>query len=567
VSEMTRCLRAVVAAAAAALLAAGCASMPTSSAVHVGRVVPAPGGLSDLDVRVFPPSWHAGLDPAGVVGGFLRAVVNDDDDYAIARSYLTPDATRNWKSEAGLTTYDDSAVRVSASGNRVLLVAPRLGRIDARGGYEPAPGKVSVTFTMSHSGGVWRIDHLPAGVLLGASDAQRDFRLADVYYLNRAGTTLVPDQVLLRDSPRGIATALMAALLSGPGPWLGPAVHSAAPRGTTLVGTVPIHDDGVADVNLSASVRSLSPDQLRALAAQVAWTLRQVYGVTAVRLLTDSAPLAISGLPTRQSVTGWPSYDPAAAPVPHGLVYVAGGQLRATGADAAAVRRSDPGNAVSAARSRDGQTLAVVQRIGGVDRLLVGPTGRRLVPRLSAATMTPPTFDGSNRVLTVVTGPGGRHVVAIDAVGREQKVAAAGDLLSQPVSALQISRDGARVAAVVGRGRLLIGRVATGRGGIDAIGGVRPIAGALTGVRGVAWSGADTVMVTAAGGRGRELVETDVDGYAVRAVDIAAVQGSVIGVAAGPRLPVTVATSDGELWVHDNGWRPLASGTAAAYAG
>ena len=565
-SELTRSGRAVLAAAAVALVTS-CASMPTSSGVHVGRVVPAPGGLSDLDVRVFPPSWHAGLDPAGVVGGFLRAVVNDDDDYAIARSYLTPSATRTWKSDAGLTTYDDSAVRLSASGNRVVMVAPRLGRIDARGGYQPAPGKVSVTFTMSHVGGVWRIDRLPEGVLLGGTDAQRDFRLADVYYFNRAGTTLVPDQVLLRDSPRGIATALMTALLSGPGPWLGPAVHSAAPRGTSLVGTVPIHDDGVADVNFSASVRSLSPDALRALAAQVAWTLRQVYGVTAVRLLTDSAPLAISGLPTRQPVTSWPSYDPAAAPVPHGLVYVDGSRLRATGADAGAVRRSDPGHAVSVARSRDGQTLAVVQRVGAVERLLVGPTGRRLVPRLTAASMTAPTFDGSNRVLTVVNGSGGRHVVAIDAAGHEQKVTAAADLLAQPVSALKISRDGARVAAVVGAGRLLIGRVATGRGGIDAIGGLRPIANSLTDVRDVAWSGADTIVVTAAGSRGRELVETDVDGYSVRALDITSVRGSVIGVAAGPRLPVTVVTSAGQLWVHDNGWRPLASGAAAAYAG
>src|SRR5437868_12699741 len=90
VRERRNSLVAVAAAVVVLVVAAlsGCAAMPTGGAVHLGRVLPAPGGLGDPDVRVLPPSWHPGLDPIGVVTGFLRAMVNDDDGYVIARTYL-----------------------------------------------------------------------------------------------------------------------------------------------------------------------------------------------------------------------------------------------------------------------------------------------------------------------------------------------------------------------------------------------------------------------------------------------------------------------------------------------
>src|SRR5947209_15544557 len=89
--------------AVAALALTGCAGMPTGGAVHLGRALPAPGGLGDPDVRVLPPSWRTGLDPVGVVTGFLRAMVNDDDGYAIARTYLASAFAHRWRPETGVT--------------------------------------------------------------------------------------------------------------------------------------------------------------------------------------------------------------------------------------------------------------------------------------------------------------------------------------------------------------------------------------------------------------------------------------------------------------------------------
>src|SRR3954464_3364992 len=154
-------LRLMTAAAVVSVLSAGCAGMPTGGAVHLGRALPAAGGLGDLDVRVLPPSWKAGLEPLAVVSGFLRATVNDDDNYAIARSYLTGSAAGRWHPSDGVTIYDEVGLRVADAGadaaahTTVRLNAPRIGRIDRRGDFVQQPGRVVAGFSVVRSDGSW----------------------------------------------------------------------------------------------------------------------------------------------------------------------------------------------------------------------------------------------------------------------------------------------------------------------------------------------------------------------------------------------------------------------------
>jgi hypothetical protein len=566
-------LRRLAVVAGAAFVLAGCAGMPTGGQVHLGRALPAAGGLADLDVRVLPPSWHAGLEPLAVVGGFLRAMVNDDDDYAIARSYLSGAASARWRPSSGVTTYDEVALKVTAaaagqaSRTTVQLRAPRLGHIDRRGDYEPTPGTLAAGFTVARSGGSWRIDKVPDGVLLSASDAQRSFRAADVYYLNKRGTTLVPEQVLLQNSQRGVATALVTDLLNGPSSWLASAVHSALPVRTTLLGNVPVHDNGVADVNLSAAIRQASAADLVAFSAQLVWTLRQVSQVTAVRLLAEGAPLTVPGAPARQPTTSWGRYDPAAPPSSHDVLYVNGGHIAATGGDALALARSDPGQVRYVARSRDGETLAVVRDVRTGMRLLTGRYGQRLTTRLTAATLTSPTFDADGNILVVATDAAGRRVVAVTPSGTVRRVVAEDDLIAQPVSALQVSRDGARVAVVVGSGELLVGHV-TALGALPSLGGFRAIAPTLRAVAGVSWSGADELVVTAAAARGeRQIVVTDSDGYAPRSISLERLHGQPVDVTGAPGQPLFAVTDRGVIWADVEGWRRIAAGRAAVHSG
>lgn len=562
-------LPAVVALAALA----GCAGIPTGGSVHVGRELPAPGGLGDVDVRVIPPAPLPGMSPSDILHGFLRAVVNRDGDYEIARAYLTRAAAADWNARTAVTTYDDGGVLVvpgpAAEGVRTLEVrAPRIGRIDARGDFTPRGGTVRSTFQLVRQNGQWRINRLPDGVLLSTLDAQRSFRLANVYYLNATGTTLVPEQVLLRPESRVLTTALVRALLTGPGPWLAPAVHTAFPAGADLLGNVPIDSDGVAQVNLSAVARQADPGQLRAMSAQLVWTLQQVSEITAVQLLADGAPIGVAGQPLAQPLTAWPTFDPGLTPHLTAALFRGAhgwrGVPRTVGGFAGADRLD------ALAISDDGTRYAGVRTDRRGTGLMVGRVGGRPHRVLSADAITAPAFGPAGDVFTVVTTAGQRRAVEVGVDGAVHRLGVDPALLALPVQRMKLSRDGARVAAVVGdvgRGRLLVGRVSVTHDRVR-LEDFRRVLRGFPDIRGLAWDGAASLVVTAADvGGGREIVSPDVDGYFTRTVSTAGLPAEPVAVAAAPGRPTVVRAGSG-IWVDaaTGGWRRISTGAQPTYA-
>ncbi|HET7310793.1 MAG TPA: LpqB family beta-propeller domain-containing protein [Mycobacteriales bacterium] len=556
----------------AVVLVAGCAEIPTSGAVRVGRPLSAVGGLGDVDVRVQPPQAHPGMSPTDVVLGFLRAVVNNDGDYEIARSYLSTHAAQTWNA-TGVTTYDDGSVEISAAapsgkGRTVSLQVNRRGFVDARGEFSPSTGRLQSTYHLVRQQREWRIDQLPNGVLLSTSDAQRALRLATLYYVDRTHTSLVPEQVLLRPQAIGFTTATMRALLDGPGPWLAPAVRTGFPRGSNLLGNVAVSQDGTAEVNLSAPVRQASRTQLRELAAQVVWTVLQDSQISAVRLLADGAPLNLPGVPAVQTRATWSDYDPAPPQDVPAFYSGPGGWRSATGG-------SNPSLQSAAglswlATSFDGRYLAALGGVPGDQRLLTWHSGGRPETRLSAASLTPPVVDRNGEVVVVASGRRRQQLVVVTPLGRRVRVVAP-SLESAPVSALALAPDGSRIAAVVGgpdRGRLLVGRVSDGSRGV-VFDGFRNVLPSWTDVRGVAWDGADQLVVTAADdAHHRRLVAVDSDGYSSRVLSTDGVRGEPVDVAAAPGQPLVLVAADA-VWVARaaGGWRRVGRGGQPRYPG
>jgi hypothetical protein len=557
-----------------AIVLSGCAGIPHGGPVHVGRQVPAPGGLGDVDVRVLPAAAQPGLLPTDVVRGFLRAVVNADGNYDIARTYLTRRAAAGWRAGESLTTYDDSGVDIrlashSPTARSLQLRAPRIGVIDARGDFTPRGGDVRATFGVVRQDGEWRIDRLADGVLLSTFDAQRAFRPALVYYLNRSGTTLVPEQVLLPPTP-GSATALVRSLLTGPGAWLAPSVHSAFPEKTELLGNVPIAADGTAEVNFSAAVRQASQSELKALSAQLVWTLRQISEIKRVHVLADGSALVISGASADQPTSAWPTYNPAAPPATGVGAFVRAGRWRTVGGSLPGLARTARGSS-SIAISHDSSTVAGLRSDRHGVALVIGRRGGAPTTRLNADAMTAPTFDPAGAVFTVATRGGVRTIGALPAAGGHAvHVTADQSLLDRPVQQLRLSRDGERVAAVVGRighGRLLVGRVTTSRTGTQ-FGAFRNVLPDATDVRGLAWDGGDQLVVTAADAvGGRELVEVDVDGYSTRTVPTSGLVGQPVDVAAAPGRPLLVVAGR-SVWRNKptGGWSRVGVGDQPIYA-
>ena len=563
----------VVALMVGVALTAGCAGMPTRGGVHVGRALPAAGG--DIDIRALPPGPRPHMKPADVVGGFLQALVNDDNNYAIAREFLTPKAATDWDAADGITTYDDSSLVIptttTAGATRVVRISAHgIGRIDARGDYRTAPEALHPSFTLALRLGEWRIDKLPAGVLLSAVDAQRVLKPFLIYYLSRSRPgTLVPEQIVVRGEPPALATELTKALLSGPGAWLAPAVRSAIPSGTVLLGNVPVDPSGTADVNLGPAVRLAGADDLKAMSAQIVWTLHQVTDISAVRIESDGSALPVPGVPARQPVTSWQGFDPAAAPSIAALLYTANERVHVVGTLAADVSAAAGAN-ISATLSPDGTLLAVVRKTGGRQTLLTGPAAGPVRPVLTATSLTPPTFSPAGDVLTVATSAARRQLMVVPRGARSGvAVNADSSLLSQPVRQFRMSRDGVRVAAVVGsRGdKLLIGRL-TGSGGGRAVSGFRNVAVGLRDIRGLSWADAEDVAVTAVVAGRRQLVITDVEGYNVRTPPLEVIRGDPVDVAAAPGQPLFVVTAAGLLYGDIDGWQRVgpAGATAPSYS-
>jgi hypothetical protein len=552
--------------AAITAVVTGCGGVPDGGGVHLGRALPAVGGADDafdFDVKALPPPWRSGMSPDDVVSGFLRAVVNADGDYAIARSYLSSAAARSWDPTRSITMYDALHTMSAGSGGvrTVRLRAVRTGAVDDRGDFDPTRGSIDETIGVARLDGEWRIDRLPPGVLLSTLDAQRSIRLARVYYPSRSGAALVPEQVSLRTSRTGLATALVRTLLAGPGRWLAPAVRRAAPPGTTLIGNVPVVG-GVADVNLSPPARQATAAQLAQLSAALVWTLRQVPDLAAVRLLVDGSPLSVPRVGTNQPIGAWPAYDPAGV-ISGAPLYIDGRRLRAVNGATPDVAAGWHVRAVGVSSTAD--VLAVVRETRRGAVLATGPLGGALVDRLTARTMTPPTVDRDGDVFTVARTANGRAVLAVLPSGAVRHVTLDGGPALGEVTALRLSRDGARVA-VVADGRLLIGRVQQGASG-PMLAGFRDVAVSSADVSGVAWTDAGDVVATVRSGReNRGLVVTDVDGYGVRSLSLDGLAGQPIDVAAAPGRPLLVVTAGGSLWSDaGGGWHVLGRGSAPAY--
>jgi hypothetical protein len=558
---------------AAVLVLTGCAGIPHGGEVHVGRAIPGGGGLGDdVDVRVLPPPPRPGMAPEDVVQGFLRAMVNRDGGYEIARLYLTARAAPSWKADLRVTTYDDGGVRLArrsvGTGTQVRFRAPRTGVIDGRGDFTPRSGVVEVGFGLSRDSGEWRIDRLPDGALLSPTDVTHSYRFADVYYASRSGPSLVPEQVLLPD-PGGITTALVRALVSGPGKWLAPAVRTGFPTGTGLLGNVPVdRSSGVAEVNLSAAVRQASDEDLQTMSAQLAWTLRQVQEISSVRLLADGSQLAV--FQTQGAPDEWASVDPAPRPSVAAAFFRAGRSWTSVGPSPAALEHSD--GLVSVALSRAGDRLAGLRRSGSGVALVVGPAGSAPTERVRGRRMSPPTFGPAGEVYTVVTDRTGRWVARVTADDRLQRVPAASAVTRGRVQQLRISPDGARVAAVVGavgRGRLLVGRIALvdGKRRFD---GFRVVSRGVTDVRGLSWgwtTPSQVVVSATVAGDQRELLAIDANGYSSVTISTAGGPAQPTDVATAPGRPLVVAAA-GEIWVDQpSGWRRDGLGAEPRYAG
>jgi hypothetical protein len=116
---------AVVIAALVAPLLAACAVIPTSGPIQQGAEV----GVETTDqvIRVIARPPQSDMTPTEIVSGFLQASASFEDDHAVAREYLTPQAAVMWDPSINVSVYDGVPTIVPDGVTAVDMTATRVG--------------------------------------------------------------------------------------------------------------------------------------------------------------------------------------------------------------------------------------------------------------------------------------------------------------------------------------------------------------------------------------------------------------------------------------------------------
>jgi hypothetical protein len=573
---MRAALSRAAAVAAGVVLLAGCgvptsikAQVPTSGPIEQGKQV----GVQQEDqfIRVIAREPRPGMSPTEVVQGFLDASASFDGNHAVARMYLTPEASKGWNTNAGVTIYN-GAPEFLELGSNVTVSAAQSGAIEPNGRFVVTGPSSSVaeTFGLTQQGGEWRIRQVPEGLLLSQSDVDRAFRSFSEYFFNPSYKTLVPDPRMVPVIGSGLATTLVRQLVAGPSEWLQPAVRTGFPAGVGLnIDSVPI-EAGVARVDLTINARSADDRTRTAMSQQIVWTLKQLPEVQAVEITAAGQPLIVPGVGSPQPRDAWPQVDPSAMPAdaagyaarPEGVVRL--------GADAVVPVAGSAGGGervfVDIAVSDDGQWLSGIDTDGAVwtGRM---QEGAGLIEVREPGAHTSIAYDGQSA--WVVDADAG--LLSIESNGTAEAVTVSGLGRRGQLIAAAPSRDGTRAALIVRRGprtMLLLARIVRTAGSSSRITVDAPVRveSTLAEVVDVAWSSADTLSAL-----GTENAGT------LQIYDVSLARGTAVArggpdapvtVGAAPGLPTLVGSANGLVYEFTAGeWSERVRGSAPTYPG
>ncbi|WP_147305284.1 LpqB family beta-propeller domain-containing protein [Subtercola boreus] len=424
---------AVLAVAAAAVLAiSGCTGIPDAGGVHAQ---PASSAPDDIDVILLPPGPVPDANQTQILNGFLQAAASPQNDYAVARSFLSTGFEKQWDPNAGVlidagqlsfTTQSDTAMSVS--------VTPQ-AEVDGMGDYveNSSTAAVTIPFQFTQENGQWRINLANPGIILEQTRFNQVFSSHSLYFYDPTYTYLVPDvRWFPKDETTG--TRVVKALLAGPTPWLGQgAIVTAFPDGTETSSVVV--SSGKANVDLSNQVLTQTPEAQQRMQAQLDASLGSVASVAAVAITVNQALLTI---PAGVAPVFAPRVDSKALVLQSGAFgYLSSSALVPIPTVSDKVQALAPLSVTSSSK------VLAVGTTTGVFAVQSGDNQPVLVD--SRPGLLAPTLDPSGYVWTVPAGTP-EAVQAYGSDGSVHPVAVDWDGASSIVS-LDVSRDGTRALA------------------------------------------------------------------------------------------------------------------------
>lgn len=415
-----------------------CAGLPTAGPVNEG--LPPGEAPGQLDVDFLPERPVPGATPEQIVEGFVEAATSPAGNFEIARSFLAPSVRDEWDPSVGVTI-DQPRRRFFSElkGDTVTVTLTPTADVDEVGSYHvtevPSPA-IRNYVVAKQNNGEYRVVAAPDGIVLDSETFKVVYNQFTLMYFDPTWRFLVPD-VRWFPARTNTATNIVSKLIAGASSsWLEGAVRSAFPPEVALRSkTVPVAG-GVARVELDSTVLALDDLTLSRMQAQLQASLASA-GVARVEMLVGTNLLEVVAAPTEPTKVDGRALVQTAA----GFGFISGNELEAIpGLSAQLARRSNQSVEVAASH----EFAAVLSDQGQVLRV---PREGEAVLLDARPGLIEPTADPWGLIWSVPQDapsavlayrPGGDAI----AIGGAWPDAA-------QITGMQLSRGGARVAAVV----------------------------------------------------------------------------------------------------------------------
>ncbi|WP_295827793.1 LpqB family beta-propeller domain-containing protein [uncultured Microbacterium sp.] len=527
------------------LVLTACTGLPTSGYVNPGR------GPQVDDTQAFafvPDGPQDDASPAEIVEGFLRAGSGPADDWATAKLFLASGTQWDPRARVTIDRLADRRATANADGTGVTVSLTTMAGVDANGAYAPtASGTAeSLSFTLARVDDQWRITSAPDGVVLYEEVFPTVYQSASIAYFDPTWSFIVPD---VRWFPRAlVASRVATALVDGqPSAWLAGAVKTAFPDELSLVGrSVTLSSSGVAQVQLPRAALSLDRTTLDRMQTQLSKSLVTA-GISDVQMTVEGTPVPASEVSVRVT-----RVDPSPAVLTTAGAFgaLAGDTVESLGGLSDAIESLSP---ASVELEADRSLAAVRTQQGAVASALADGRTFLLDERSG---LIAPTIDAEGAIWSVPSSaPTQLRVITAEGVPRN--VGNAWPDASE-ISAMQISRDGTRVAAIVtvsGTREVWVAGIQREGGEVD-LGVPHVLSFAQQGAFDLAWLDDTTVGVLADVDGASRLRELNVGG---RGTEAAAPDGATT-LAAGS-TSVRVLDGTGRLYSRrGSSWTLVATG-------
>ena len=401
--------------------------------------------------------------------------------------FLASSIRESWNPGASVTIdLPDDREPVVTSEGAVDLSLVTVATVDENGGYQPDEGVTQLSFRLAQQDdGEWRITEAPDGVVIERDVFANVFHRYSLMYFDPTWQFLVPD---VRWFPTtNAATRIADALVDGtPSGWLADSVQNAFPESVALARpSVPL-ESGVAQVTLTADALLVESTTLDRMQAQLTASLATA-GVSDAQMIVASTPLDADPASTRSTrVTG-----PPLALTETGFGFLAGDELTPIDGLSEAMELVDP-IAIQVAADRD---FAAVRLVGGsVARV---PAEGDIAVVDARPGLVDPSADPFGNIWSVPRDEPSA-VRVFSAAGEQFEVADAWPAAGE-ITAMSVSRDGARVAALLvtgGRSEVWIAGIVRDTENVPVrLGDAVPLGPILGAGSGLAWLDESTVGV------------------------------------------------------------------------